>query len=157
MQSPAFVASTPPMATTGTSTARAMAASPSNPVGGSASSLDGVAQTGPAPMYAAPRAAAPRGLLDRRGRQAEDQPTPERPLGACIAAPEMDAVGAELESGIHVVVHDERRAEAGQTAPDLDDANRGRLLQAQLDDRRAVVHRAQPRLGVLHERMHAHG
>ncbi len=50
MQSAAFAASIPPIATTGTLTAAQISANPSSPIGGSASSFDGVAQTGPAPM-----------------------------------------------------------------------------------------------------------
>ena len=50
MQSPAFEASIPPIATTGIVTARQISASPSSPIGGSASGFEGVAQTGPAPM-----------------------------------------------------------------------------------------------------------
>ena len=50
MQSAAFEASTPPIATTGIETAAQISASPSSPIGGSASGFDGVAQTGPAPM-----------------------------------------------------------------------------------------------------------
>ena len=53
MHSAAFVASMPPIATTGSETPRQISASPSNPIGGSASAFDGVVQTGPAPMYAA--------------------------------------------------------------------------------------------------------
>ena len=49
IQAAALEASTPPIATTGTSTATQMRRSPSSPMGGSASSFDGVAQTGPAP------------------------------------------------------------------------------------------------------------
>ena len=49
MQSPAFDASMPPIATTGTGTARQIARRPSSPIGGSASVFDGVSHTGPAP------------------------------------------------------------------------------------------------------------
>ena len=49
MQSAAFEASMPPIATTGTATAAQISRRPSSPVGGSASAFDGVAQTGPAP------------------------------------------------------------------------------------------------------------
>ena len=50
MHAAAFVASIPPIATTGMSTAAQISRSPSSPIGGSASGFDGVAQTGPAPM-----------------------------------------------------------------------------------------------------------
>ena len=50
----ALVASIPPIATTGIETASQISARPSSPIGGSASGFVGVAQTGPAPMYAAP-------------------------------------------------------------------------------------------------------
>ena len=49
-QSAALDASIPPIAITGTETARQMSARPSRPIGGSASGFVGVAQTGPAPM-----------------------------------------------------------------------------------------------------------
>jgi hypothetical protein len=49
MQSPAFEESIPPIAITGTATARQIRASSAMPSGGSASAFDGVAQTGPTP------------------------------------------------------------------------------------------------------------
>ncbi len=49
MQSPAFDASIPPIAITGTRTAAQIRASSSRPSGAAASSFDGVAQIGPTP------------------------------------------------------------------------------------------------------------
>jgi hypothetical protein len=56
MQSATLTTSIPPMATTGSETAQEISARPSSPIAGSASGFDGVAQTGPAPTYAAPSA-----------------------------------------------------------------------------------------------------
>ena len=49
MHSAAFVASMPPIATTGTETARQTSRSPSSPIGSPASGFEGVGQIGPAP------------------------------------------------------------------------------------------------------------
>ena len=49
MQSAAFDASIPPIATTGIETERQTSHNPSSPIGGAASGYDGVSQIGPAP------------------------------------------------------------------------------------------------------------
>jgi hypothetical protein len=58
MHSRAFDGSIPPIAITGMRTTSLIARSPSSPIGGPASCLLGVAQTGPAPMYSAPSSSA---------------------------------------------------------------------------------------------------
>ena len=141
MQSPAFVASTPPMATTGTSTARAMAASPSEPCRRVGVLLGRRRPRALAPMYAAPPPRRrPRRPTRPTGRGAT---TLERPLGACIArprwTPSAPSSRAASTSSFTTDVARARRARPTSTT---------RIVVARLrrswTTSRAVVHRRSP-------------
>ena len=67
----------------------------------------------------------------------------------------MDAVGAELERRVDVVVDDEGRPEPAEAPPARDDLG-GRRLHAQLDDGGAGLDRPPRRLDVLDDRVHPH-
>ena len=67
----------------------------------------------------------------------------------------MDAVRAERDRRLDVVVDDERRCQVAEPAAAGDDLG-GRRLHAQLDDRRAGLDRAPRRLEVLDDRVHPH-
>ena len=73
------------------------------------------------------------GLVVARRRAAEQEPALPGPLGALVRLSEVDAVGAELERCVDIVVDHERRAEPSQAAAARDDVG-GRRLQPQLDD-----------------------
>ena len=126
----------PPIATiTGTETARQISAKPSSPIGGSASSFDGVAHTGPGAEVVRVR-------LDRLA-EGDHRPAQEQARGAGTIRPlvglaEVHAVGAELERGVDVVVDDERRAQLAEAAPRATTSSVG-PLDAQLHDRRPAA------------------
>ena len=67
----------------------------------------------------------------------------------------MDAVGAERDRRLDVVVDDEGRAELAKGLPGRDDLGR-RVLQPQLDDGRAALDRRARGLEVLDERVQPH-
>src|SRR5215210_6653252 len=89
MQSAAFVASTPPIATTGIETARQISPSPSRPIGSVASGFDRFG--------------------DVRRREAEQKPFGDGALRPLVTAPEMDAIRVQPQRRLHVVVDDEER------------------------------------------------
>jgi hypothetical protein len=119
-QSPALEASTPPIATTGIETSRQISASPSSPIAGSASGLEGVAQTGPAPMYAPPLRSPPERFGDRGRGSAQQQPGQDRTVGTFVSAAKVDTVRSEPKRCIDVVVHNEESVELDEALARLD-------------------------------------
>jgi len=144
MQSAAFDASTPPIATTGTETARQIAARPSSPIGKSASGFDGVSHTGPAPMYAAPSCSA----ATASSTLAADS--------AAVFAPEVHAVRVQLQCRLDVVVHHEQRRQLAERPSALEELFGRRAFHTQLDDGRAILDRAARGLHVVDEDVQPH-
>src|SRR4029453_13500313 len=130
MQSAAFVASMPPIATTGIDTASQTSRSPSSLIGGGAARFAGVP-----PHRARPVIRAPRG------------PPPAR-----IAAPEMHAVGAQRKRSLDVVVDHERCGQVDEGPPGLDHVPGRSSLEPELDHGRPALDRADGGLEFRHDR-----
>ena len=156
MQSAAFDASTPPIATTGTVTDMQISCEPVEPDRRGRRPLRRRRPDRAGADVGGARELGDGRLAARRGREAEQEPRRERPLGALVAAAEVDAVGPELERRLDVVVDDERRVELPERPPDLDQLRRRRALQAQLDDGRAAGDRGLRGREVLDDRVHSH-
>ncbi len=159
-QSAALDASIPPIATTGMDTASQIAASPSSPIGGSASGFDrrrphgtGADVGGADPL---PRDR----LLDGRRRRAEHQSGLDRSLGSLVVAAQVHAVGAELDGSLAVVVDDEgdavQRAKVAKRPAFVHDLLGGLALQAQLKNGCASFDGDLRRLQVTDQRVQLH-
>ena len=146
----------PPIATTGIETASQISRSPSRPIGESASGFEGVAQTGPAPMYAAPSSLSGERLGDARGRDAEHEALLEGSLGAGIVAAEMDTVRAERQRGLDVVVDHERGRQVEERSSRLDHVSGRSPLEPELDHGRPALDGANGGLEVGHDRVQPH-
>jgi hypothetical protein len=154
MQSPALSISMPPIATTGVETAAHSACSPWSRVRLGRRRPD------------RPRADVVRHpicctrLVDRRRREAEQQAVALRRLGALVVAAEVDAVRAQHQRGLDVVVHDEGHtvpcAEAARSAPALDHVDARHLLQPPLHDGRAPLDGNPRRLELVDEDVELH-
>ena len=132
MQSPAFDASMPPIATTGTRTTSQIAASPSTPIG---VARVGLGRRRPDGAGADVVGALLRGrdrLVDARRRDAEHEADGARELLAPIGSTEVHAVRVERERGLDVVVDDERdpglARDVGDRPAALDEVERAQAL-----------------------------
>ncbi len=156
MQSAAFDASTPPIATTGTVTDMQISCEPVEPDRRGRVRLGRRRPDRAGADVGGARELGDSRLAPRRSGEAEQEPCRERPLGALVAAAEVDAVGAELERRLDVVVDDEGRVELPERPPDLDQLRRRRALEAQLDDGRARGDGGLRGREVLDDRVHSH-
>ena len=146
-------ASIPPIAMTGTRTASQIAASPSSPIGARRVQLRRRSPRS-ARRRCTPRPAPPRRSPRRCSTpRSEQEAGRARELLPVVAAAEVDAVGVERERRLDVVVHDERdvgcAAQLGDRPARLDDGERRRVLQPQLDDGRATVDGRRGGVGVV--------
>ncbi len=155
MQSAAFDASIPPIATTGTDTARQTSARPSRPIGSDASGFDGVAHTRSSADVGRAGELGDGGLAARPGGDAQRDPGRGRALGPGVALAEVDAA-AQLERCVDVVVDDQLRVERRELTSQGDDLRRRCPLQPQLDDGRSGPGRRSGGLGVRDERVEPH-
>ena len=156
MQSPAFAASTPPIATTGIDTASQISAQPVEPdrwirVGLRRRRPD---RAGTDVGRAEPLARTC--FLDARGRGAEHEALLDGSLRAWIVAAQMDAVRAQCERGLDVVVDHERRGQVPEGPSGLDHVSGRCALEPQLDHGRPALDRADGGLEVGHDRVQPH-
>ena len=83
-------------------------------------------------------------------------PARDRALGAFVCAAEVDAVRAEPQRRLDVVVHHEERVELGEALARVDELVRARALAPQLHDGGAALDRGPRGREVLDDRVQPH-